>query len=94
MPAEVNRIQELHQDTFIDLFEVSGYNPDSPFDAFRFTNHSGVQFGCKAYRPIPCHIVLIDYDSQMLILRLFYLKLISLLLDESSIRLGKLLSLH
>ena len=64
MPAEVNRIQELHQDTFIDLFEVSGYNPDAPFDSFRFCNHSGVQFGGKAYTPIPCAIEMIEYTSE------------------------------
>ena len=64
MPAEVNRIQELNQDAFVDLFEVSGYNPDSIFDSFRFTNHSGVQFGGKAYLPISCEIETIEYTSE------------------------------
>ena len=64
MGAEVIKIQELSQDTFIDLFEVSGYNPNSPFDSFRFTNHSGVQFGGKAYTPIACQIEMIEYTSE------------------------------
>ncbi|EKU98049.1 lambda-like phage minor tail protein L [Leptolyngbya sp. PCC 7375] len=64
MGAEVNRIQELSQDTFIDLFEVSGYNPESPFDKFRFANHVGVQFGGKAYQPLACSIETIEYTSE------------------------------
>ncbi|MEM8610478.1 MAG: phage minor tail protein L [Cyanobacteria bacterium P01_H01_bin.105] len=62
MPA-VQHLQELAQDTFIDLFEVSGYNPDSPFDKFRFTNHVGIQFGNKGYQPIPAQVDSIEFTS-------------------------------
>mgnify|MGYP000091340459 CR=1 FL=1 len=62
MPATA-RIQELAQDTFIDLFAVSGYNPDSTFDTFRFTNHVGVQFANQGYQPIPSQIDSIEYTS-------------------------------
>lgn len=56
-------LQDLSQDTFIDLFDVSGYNPDSIFDTFRFTNHVGIQFGSQGYQPIPSQIDSIEYTS-------------------------------
>ncbi|MFG6101154.1 phage minor tail protein L [Leptothoe sp. EHU-05/26/07-4] len=61
--SAVAHLQELTQDTFIDLFAVSGYNPDSPFDSFRFTNHVGIQFGRQGYQPIPCQIDSIEFTS-------------------------------
>ena len=61
--AAVDHLQELAQDTFIDLFEVSGYNPESSFDKFRFTNHIGIQFANQGYQPIPCQIDSIEYTS-------------------------------
>lgn len=64
MPAEINRIQELQQDTIIDLFELSGYNPESKLDSFRFCNFPGVQFAKKAYNPIPCEVEMIEYTSE------------------------------
>lgn len=62
--SAIDHIQELAQDTFIDLFEVSGYNPGSPFDSFRFTNHSGVQFADRAYTPLPCQLDSLEYTSE------------------------------
>jgi lambda family phage minor tail protein L len=59
----LDHIQELDQDTLIDLFEVSNYNPGTPFDSFRFTNHIGVQFGSLGYEPIPCQLDSIEFTS-------------------------------
>ena len=61
--SATSHLQELTQDTFIDLFEVSGYNPDSPFDKFRFTNHVGIQFANQGYQSIPSQIDAIEFTS-------------------------------
>ena len=61
--SAVENIQDLTQSTFIDLFELSRYNPKSPFDKFRFTNHLGVSFNSKPYNPLPCQIDSIEFTS-------------------------------
>lgn len=63
MPG-ANHIQELSQDTFVDLFELSSYNPEAPSDTFRFCDHVGVQFNNKAYTPIPSQIDTIEFTSE------------------------------
>ena len=62
--SAVEHIQELTQETFIDLFELSRYNPAAPNDKFRFTNHIGIVFGGETYQPIPCQVDSIEFTSE------------------------------
>lgn len=64
MGTEVKKIQELDQDTIIDLFELSGYNSDAPNDSFRFCNYTGIKFGGKSYTPLAASIEAIEYTSE------------------------------
>lgn len=60
----LSEVQSLSIDAEIELFELSNYNPDSPGDVFRFTNHIGVIFGGVSYNPIPCELEGISYTSE------------------------------
>ncbi len=62
--ALITDLQYLTIDSEIELFELSEYNPASPSDIFRFTNHVGVSFGGIAYTPLACEIEGIVYSAE------------------------------
>lgn len=50
----IRDIQQLSHDAVIALYELIGFDPSSPYDTLRFTNHAGVRFGGLDYLAIPC----------------------------------------
>ena len=62
--AIISDIQNLSQTATIQLFELSNYNPLSPYDSFLFTNHVGVRFASRVYQPLACGIDKLKITSQ------------------------------
>lgn len=56
--------QKLRPSDEIELFELSRYNPNSPFDTYYFSNASGVVFDDVTYSPLNCQIEGIEHNSE------------------------------
>jgi lambda family phage minor tail protein L len=57
-------IQELDGDAPLELFEISGFNMQNPYESKRFCNHLGVSFDGEVYEAIPCESAGFDVPSQ------------------------------
>lgn len=63
MPIESD-LQALSHDAEVELFQLSGYNRQSPLESFYFANGTGISFGGIAYIPIACSIDGIEYTGE------------------------------
>jgi lambda family phage minor tail protein L len=63
MPLSLD-LQQLNQDALIELFEISGFNPASPYDTLRFCNHAGVRFNGFDYLAVPCEADGFEYSGK------------------------------
>jgi lambda family phage minor tail protein L len=60
----ITDLQSLAHDAEIELFTLTGYNAQSPLEAFRFTNNFGVVQGGIEYLPIACAVEGIQYTGE------------------------------
>lgn len=57
-------LQALSHDAEVELFQLSGYNRQSPSESFYFVNGTGVSFGGIAYNPLACAISGVEYTGE------------------------------
>lgn len=60
----IRDLTDLEQGAEIELFQLSNYNPLSPYEFLAFSNCLGVVFQGISYVPIPCEIEGIEYKSE------------------------------